>query len=95
MSGGHGGKRAGAGRKQGQTGEINRMIKEAVIAAAEGVGSDGAGTDGMVGYLMQRAQDQPAAFMGLLGRAMPMQVVGDDNDSDGGFKAIEVKIVKP
>ena len=40
------------------------------------------GEGGMVGYLQQRAQDQPQAFMGLLGRAMPMQVQGEGDNGE-------------
>lgn len=82
MANGHGGKRKGAGRKVGANGKINKLIREAVLEAADNVGSDGKGKDGMVGYLEQRALDQPQAFMGLLGRAMPMQVEGSGDDGE-------------
>ena len=82
MAGGRGGARKGAGRPVGANGKINKMIREAVLEAAENVGSDGNGEGGMVGYLQQRAQDQPQAFMGLLGRAMPMQVQGEGENGE-------------
>lgn len=79
---GHGGKRKGAGRPVGANGKINKLIREAVLEAADNVGSDGKGKGGMVGYLEKRALDQPQAFMGLLGRAMPMQVEGNGEDGE-------------
>lgn len=82
MANGHGGKRKGAGRKVGANGKINKLIREAVLEAADKVGSDGKGKDGMVGYLQKRAIDQPQAFMGLLGRAMPMQVEGGGDNGE-------------
>lgn len=80
MANGHGGARKGAGRKEGANGKINKLIRECVLQAADNVGSDGRGKDGVVGYLEERAKDQPQAFMGLLGRAMPMQVEGTNDD---------------
>lgn len=79
---GHGGKRKGAGRPVGANGKINKLIREAVLEAADNVGSDGKGKGGIVGYLEKRALDQPQAFMGLLGRAMPMQVEGNGEDGE-------------
>lgn len=70
MASGHGGKREGAGRKKGSTNEANRLLRDAILAAAEKAG----GKDGMVGYLQAQAQAQPAAFMALLGKVLPSQV---------------------
>lgn len=72
-----GGRREGAGRKAGSTGATNKLLKDAIIAAAEAVGADGEGADGMIGYLTQRAKDQPVAFMGLLGKVIPLTLQGD------------------
>lgn len=89
MANGHGGSRKGAGRKKGSNGTINKLIRECVLRAAENVGRDGKGADGMVGYLEARAVDQPQAFMSMLGRIIPMQVEGTGDDG-----AITVKIIK-
>jgi hypothetical protein len=35
------------------------------------------GDDGMVGYLVVQAKDNPQSFLPLLGKVLPMQVVGD------------------
>jgi hypothetical protein len=42
--------------------------------AAEAVGEDGEGLDGLVGYLTMAAKQYPKNFMYLLGRVLPYQV---------------------
>jgi hypothetical protein len=71
------------GRKTGgrQPGSLNKVtgdIKTMVVGALAGVG----GTE----YLMRQAEENPAAFMSLVGRVLPLQVTGDG----GGALRIEV-----
>ncbi len=33
--------------------------------------------EGLVGYLKKQAEEEPVAFMGLLGKVLPMQIQGD------------------
>lgn len=73
-----GGKREGAGRKEGVPNKITTTLKEAILTAAEKCGRDGKGKDGLVGYLQMLAVDEPKAFAGLLGRVIPLQVTGED-----------------
>lgn len=73
-----GGRRAGAGRKPGVPNKITGDIKTMVVGALAGVG----GTE----YLMRQAEENPAAFMSLVGRVLPLQVTGDG----GGAIRIEV-----
>ena len=56
---GHGGPRASAGRKAGSQNFFSREIKEAVIDAANEIGLDGQGAQGMKG------QEHPPGRMGL------------------------------
>ena len=35
------------------------------------------GRDGLVGYLRQQAIENPASFMALLGKVLPLQLVGE------------------
>lgn len=67
---GRGGKREGAGRKPGAPNKLNATIKELIVGALDDVG----GRE----YLAARALDQPVAFMGLLGRVLPLQLTGEN-----------------
>ena len=70
MSGGHGGRRDGAGRPKGRVSDETALVKELVLGALQDVG----GRD----YLAARAIDTPTAFMGLLGKILPTQLTGPD-----------------
>lgn len=61
------------GRQKGTPNKRTALLKDAILEAAEKAG----GTDGMVGYLTAQAKSNPAAFLTLLGKVLPMQVVGD------------------
>ena len=67
---------AGMGRRKGSKNKTTSMIKEAIVLAAEAVGSDGKGRDGLVGYCEHLARNEAKAFAALMGRAMPVQVEG-------------------
>lgn len=64
-----GGRREGAGRKPGVPNKVTATVKMMVLAALEKAGGDE--------YLLKQAKDNPTAFMTLLGKIMPTQVVGD------------------
>jgi hypothetical protein len=65
------------GRKKGTPNKTTGMLKEAILAAAEKVGFDGKGMDGLEGYLAALAMEEKRAFAGLLGKVLPMQLQGD------------------
>lgn len=69
------------GNKRGPS-KVSALLKDAILQAAQAAGGD----DGMVGYLTLQAQEQPAAFMGLLGKVLPMQVEGS---GEGGALLIK------
>ena len=73
------------GRKRGVTNKTTALLKDAVLQAAEAAGDK----EGMVGYLTTQATQNPAAFMSLLGRVLPLQNAATDED---GIK-IEVEFV--
>lgn len=66
------------GRKKGSINKTSRLLKEALIMAAEVVGADGRGKDGLVGYLSQVARREPGVFMRSIEKLLPMQITGKD-----------------
>ena len=48
-----------------------------MLKAAELEGSDGKGTEGLIGYCRHVAQEDLKAFTSLLGRVLPLQIAGD------------------
>lgn len=67
---------AGKGREKGVPNKTTRVLKEAILEAAEAVGENGRGKDGLVGYLKQVARKDRKAFATLLGRVLPLQLSG-------------------
>ena len=64
------------GRKPGVPNKITTALKEAIILAAAKRGADGEGKDGLVGYLFWLARAEPKSFAALLGRVVPLHIVG-------------------
>ena len=54
--------------------KTTRDVKKALLLAAERVGFDGKGKDGLVGYLTRIAVLYPATMSGLLARILPLQL---------------------
>ncbi|MBX4335592.1 hypothetical protein [Bartonella raoultii] len=69
--------RAGIGRVKGVPNKITRVLKEAVLKAAENAGNR-IGNEGLVSYLEKQAMDCPAAYLALLGKILPLQVTGEN-----------------
>ncbi|WP_423066157.1 hypothetical protein [Devosia sp. CN2-171] len=74
MSDGIGSGRAGPGRPAGSVNKVTGALKEAILLAAQSVGEDGEGKDGLEGYLRDIARNEKRSFVALLGRVLPMQV---------------------
>lgn len=62
------------GRKKGSVNRTTALLKDAIIEAAVKAGNKG----GLVGYLRTQANENPVAFMTLLGKVMPLQVEGPE-----------------
>lgn len=60
---------AGKGRPKGVPNKFTGTIKEMVIKALEGAGG--------AEYLQRQANENPAAFLTLVGKIVPMQIQGD------------------
>ena len=62
----------GPGRPKGLPNKTTALLKDAILRAAAN-----AGDGDMVTYLTQQAHLNPGPFLSLLGKVLPMQVVGD------------------
>ncbi len=67
---------AGKGRPKGAVNKTTALLKDAILQAAERAGNK-VGKDGLISYLEQQATDNPAPFLSLLGKVLPIQVAGD------------------
>jgi stalled ribosome alternative rescue factor ArfA len=75
--------KAGPGRPKGMPNKITALLKDDILQAAQD-----AHPKGRVGYLTQQAQENPTAFLTLLGKVLPMQVEGT---GEGGALNIVVR----
>lgn len=79
----------GPGRPKGSVNKTTALIKDAILSAAEKAGGKG----GMVGYLKTQANENPVAFMGLLGKVLPMQV--EATGEHGAIMVSRIELVAP
>jgi hypothetical protein len=70
----------GPGRPKGSPNKTTKILREAILEAAEQSGEDGQGRDGLVGYLRRVADTDIKAFSTLLGKVLPLQVTGEHGD---------------
>ena len=62
------------GRRRGAISKHTRILKEAIMLAAEIEGQDGNGKGKLTGFMRKVAQEDLRAFCMLLGRVIPLQV---------------------
>ena len=84
---------AGKGRPKGSVNKTTALLRDAILKAAETAG--GGGDEGLTQYLTTQAKETPTAFMALLGKVLPMQVVGDDENPLQHIVRIERVVVDP
>jgi hypothetical protein len=75
------GEKPGPGRPPGAQNKLTKTLKEAILQAAEDVGYDGEGDEGLVGYLKKVAKEDVKAFSSLLGKVLPMTVANPDGEA--------------
>lgn len=78
-----------SGRKKGTQNKTTTILKEAIILAAALHGSDGNGTDQLVGYLLNAAEKFPKQYLSLLGRVLPYQVNATIEDTERVYRTQE------
>jgi hypothetical protein len=79
--------RSKTGRAKGTPNKTTALLKDAILKAARlAGGSDD--DEGLVEYLKGRAIDTPGPFMALLGKVLPMQLVGGDDGEPISFTVI-------
>jgi hypothetical protein len=76
------------GKPKGAVTKVTAEIKDMIRQALDGAGG--------VEYLIERANDPrtASAFLGLVGKVLPMTVAGSGPNGEHVFKKIVVEIVK-
>jgi hypothetical protein len=73
---------AGKGRPKGVPNKATTKIKDMITQALDKAGG--------VEYLTKQATENPVAFLGLVGKVLPMQLTGEDG---GAIKVTCVEII--
>lgn len=60
------------GRKKGTPNKVNAELKDMILGAL-----NKADREGGEAYLVKQAHENPVAFMGLVGKVLPMTIKGD------------------
>lgn len=77
---------AGPGRPKGMPNKTTIAVKEAVLAALDKAGG--------VDYLVTQAEENPTAFLTLVGKVLPLQVIGDkSNPLSVAVQMIERRVI--
>lgn len=74
------------GRQKGTPNKLTGQVKEMILAALDKAGG--------VDYLVTQSEENPTAFMTLVGKVLPLQLTGED----GGpvqIATVERRIVRP
>lgn len=73
------------GRRKGATNKLSGDVKAMVLAALDQAGG--------ASYLVEQSKNNPAAFMTLVGKVLPMTIAGDPRNPL--VSEITVTLVKP
>lgn len=66
--------RVNNGRPKGSPNKTPRFLIDTIMEAGTAFGADGKGKNGLKGYLMRLARDEPRAFAMLLSKIIPTQI---------------------
>jgi hypothetical protein len=81
---------AGMGRPKGALNKNTKLLKDAVLMAAEEAG----GKDGLIGYLRAQARKKNAApFLALLAKILPSQLSNDPENPVGPAHEVIVRFI--
>ena len=78
------------GRMKGSVNRITKDLKLGLLDAAESLGEDGNGKNGLTGYLRFVGANHPKAFCHMLGKVLPLQINGTGLASDAPPVAINI-----
>lgn len=73
------------GRKRGTPNKLTGQVKEMILSALDEVG----GAD----YLVLQARENPVAFMGLVGKVLPMTISGPGENGEHVVTTITRRVV--
>jgi hypothetical protein len=76
---------AGKGRPKGSPNKATKELKEMILQALD----DSGGVD----YLKRQAHEKPVAFLALVGKVLPMTVIGPGEGGEHVIQVIERRIV--
>ena len=71
---------AGRGRPRGAKNKLSTNVKDMIVAALNGAGG--------VEYLARQAEQNPAAFMGLISKILPLQIGAESDSRPVNVKAV-------
>ena len=79
---------AGKGRPKGAPNKMTKQLKEMILSALDRAGGES--------YLVRQADENPTAFLTLIGKVLPLQLAGDpDGDPIKTLHRIELIGVSP
>jgi len=71
---------AGRGRPRGAKNKLSTNVKDMIVAALNGAGG--------VEYLARQAEQNPAAFIGLISKILPLQIGAESDSRPVNVKAV-------
>lgn len=88
------------GRQVGTPNKVTKVLKDHILEAladADGLPhEDGSPPDkGAVAYLRRQSEQNPTAFLALVGKVLPMQIAGDQDNPLRTITEVRETIVDP